>query len=960
MLRAKRPAALLRRTRLTVSQLEDRCTPTGVPTAWSAHGAGGGGSLFSPAFNPTNPSEIYVSSDMSQLFHTTDGGASWQDVDFRQMQGGHESRVQFTENPSIRYCLDYSTINGNDLVRTMKSTDGGQTWQPLPTDATNGNGAWYFIADPTNHNRLVVTDYSNVYFSADGGTTWATKYTDTTGAGIVLGGAFWDGSNVYLGTNDGLLVSTNGGSTFAVSSVGGLPAGQVILSFAGAKVGTTTRFLAVTAASGSVWGGVQGYDFGAGGENVATIDWGNASWSVRSLGNSTAWPLRAGMALNDLNTMYVAGSSDAGVPTVFKSSNGGSTWTSVLNTGSTQNVATGWSGYGGDRGWSYGQIAMGFEVDPADSTKAIITDYGFAHSTVDGGTTWQALYVNPADRNPVGSPTPTGHTYHDSGLDNTTSWSVAWADANHVIIGNSDVKAEYSADGGQKFGFGYTGDSYNSMFRVIKAGSGTLYAAVGSQHDLYQSTNLADGTLNGATGAVLFSTNQGATWQTLHSFGHEVAWVALDPNNSNVLYAAVVNSTTTIGGIWVTSNLSSGASSTWTELPTPTRTQGHPDTITVLNDGSVLASFSGRRTTTFTNSSGVFLYNPTTGTWADKSSSALDYWTKDVVVDPNDPTQNTWYAGVYGGWGGPAAGLGGLYKTTNRGTSWTLLTSGLDVESITFNPTAPTEAFMTTESQGLWYSSNMTASTPTFTQVASYSFRQPERVFFNPYNANEIWVTSFGGEVQVGTTAAAPTVAGVQVNDGSAQRSEVRSLAVTFSGPVTFAGGNANAAAAFQLNHVQTGDNVNLAASVSTNGSGQTVVTLTFLSTVVNTVNDTDPVSGSNGGQLSLNDGRYTLTIFSSAVTGTGGLALNGGGPSGNYVSPTDTQGGNGLHLYRLFGDVTGDGVVDLSDLTAFRNAYNTSIGNLAYLAYLDADNSGTIDLTDLTQFRNRYNASVY
>ncbi|HEX4589254.1 MAG TPA: hypothetical protein VH120_04955, partial [Gemmataceae bacterium] len=350
--------------RLSLLSLESRVTPSGVPTQWTVRGAGGGGSLFSPSFNPTNPSEIYVSSDMSQLFRTTNGGAGWQEVDFRQIQGGHESQVQFTENPSIRYCMDYSTINGSDLVRPSRSTDGGQTWQPLANDPT-GNGGFYFLADPTNHNRLVVTDYSNVYFSADGGQTWAVKHTAAnSGSGIVVAGAFWDGSNIYLGTNDGILASTNGGSTFSVASVGGVPTGQVMLSFAGAKVGTTTRFLAVTASSADVYGGVEGYDFGSGGQNVATLDWGQPNWTVRALGDSTAWPLRAGMALADINTMYVAGSNDAGVPTVFKSTNGGASWTSVLNTGSTQNVATGWSGSGGDRNWGYGQIALGFEVDP--------------------------------------------------------------------------------------------------------------------------------------------------------------------------------------------------------------------------------------------------------------------------------------------------------------------------------------------------------------------------------------------------------------------------------------------------------------------------------------------------------------------------------------------------------------------------------------------------------------------
>jgi hypothetical protein len=67
-----------------------------------------------------------------------------------------------------------------------------------------------------------------------------------------------------------------------------------------------------------------------------------------------------------------------------------------------------------------------------------------------------------------------------------------------------------------------------------------------------------------------------------------------------------------------------------------------------------------------------------------------------------------------------------------------------------------------------------------------------------------------------------------------------------------------------------------------------------------------------------------------------------------------------GLHLAYLFGDATGDGQVDLSDLTAFRGTYNAGTGNPAYVSYLDADNSGAIDLADLTEFRNRYNHSVF
>jgi hypothetical protein len=211
-------------------------------------------------------------------------------------------------------------------------------------------------------------------------------------------------------------------------------------------------------------------------------------------------------------------------------------------------------------------------------------------------------------------------------------------------------------------------------------------------------------------------------------------------------------------------------------------------------------------------------------------------------------------------------------------------------------------------------------------------------------DGNDVLLTS--------TSAPAPTVAGIQVNDGSAQRSEVRSITVTFSGPVTFAGGNA--AAAFQLTHLTDSSTVNLSDIVSTNSRGQTVVTLTFAGP------ETDAVSAQNGGVASLADGRYQLTILSANVTGSSGAALVGGGPNGNYVSPSDTYGGTGLHLYRLFGDVNGDGVVDPSDLNLFRSAFITNSSQASYISYLDADNSGAIDPTDLNQFRTRFNQNVF
>ena len=76
------------------------------------------------------------------------------------------------------------------------------------------------------------------------------------------------------------------------------------------------------------------------------------------------------------------------------------------------------------------------------------------------------------------------------------------------------------------------------------------------------------------------------------------------------------------------------------------------------------------------------------------------------------------------------------------------------------------------------------------------------------------------------TLTALPGVAAVQINDGSAQRSEVQSITVTFTDSVTFAGNNP--VAAFQLQSLTDSNNVALTAAVSTDGFNRTVVTLTF------------------------------------------------------------------------------------------------------------------------------------
>jgi hypothetical protein len=729
-----------------------------VPTQLVPRGPGGGGALFAPSFSPFSPGEMYLACDMSEVFHSTNYGTAWSVIDFWQIEGGRQAIVQFTSDPNVRFAIDLS----NDAMTPTESVDGGNTWRQLAGDPTYG-GAYALVADPGSTNRLIVSDYSDVYFSSDGGSTFDTEFTYAPdGNGLFVAGAFFDGANIYVGTAAGLLVSTNNGNTFALSSVGGIDTNnEVMFSFAGAKQGGTTRFFCTTMNPGDVYPGLTIEDVYSSYLNVYTLDWGRPNWSVATNGISPVDdPVFVAMAQNDISTAYIAGqqNDDYGYPALYKTTNGGMNWQLSWLVTNNQNVFTGWEGYHGDSDWGYGGGALGLAVAPNDSSKVAETDLGFVHLSTNGGASWQQAYVNPAGQNPTNENTPKGKNYQSVGLENTSCWWVTWADSNHIVAGYTDIKGAISADGGNSWSFGYSGDGYNTIYSCIKnPTTGILYAGTSSVHDMYQSTHLTDASIGNNSGAVLFSTNMGVTWQTMKNFACPVIWVELDPANTNRLFASVIATNMSVAGIYVSANIENGAAATWQRLAAPPRTQGHPFNIHPLKDGALVCTYSGRRAgdpQEFMASSGVFYSTNAGASWIDRSDATMDYWTMDLVVDPNDTAQNTWYVGVYSGWGGPPNGLGGLYKTTNRGLTWANLNNndGNSFSSCTFNPLNSNELYMTTETEGLWFSSNINAASPTLTQVAGYPFGQPERVFFNPYNSSEIWVTSFGNGIRVGST----------------------------------------------------------------------------------------------------------------------------------------------------------------------------------------------------------------
>ncbi len=178
-----------------------------------------------------------------------------------------------------------------------------------------------------------------------------------------------------------------------------------------------------------------------------------------------------------------------------------------------------------------------------------------------------------------------------------------------------------------------------------------------------------------------------------------------------------------------------------------------------------------------------------------------------------------------------------------------------------------------------------------------------------------------------GSLRVAPArVESVVVNDGSAQRSMVSSLTVTFDGPVTLDAG------AFELRR-QDGSLVGLTILTSL-VNGRTVAALTFAGA--------DVIGGS------LADGNYTLTVRSAQVHDRGGRELDGDGNGLPGGDRTDA-------FFRLYGDSDGDRDVDSFDRDLFRSAFHTTAGETGYLWYFDFDGDGDVDGRDNGQFSRRF-----
>jgi len=149
--------------------------PLGPTTSFS--GYSGIGRINCVAFHPTDLNTFWVGAAAGGLWRTTDNGASWTCLT-------DNNGVLAVSDISIP--ADYATSNtlyiatgdrdgwDNRSIGILKSTDGGNTWNPTALSFTIYEGRMVnrLLMDPTNNDILIAATTIGVYKTYDGGNTW--------------------------------------------------------------------------------------------------------------------------------------------------------------------------------------------------------------------------------------------------------------------------------------------------------------------------------------------------------------------------------------------------------------------------------------------------------------------------------------------------------------------------------------------------------------------------------------------------------------------------------------------------------------------------------------------------------------------------------------------------------------------------------------------------------------------
>ncbi len=805
-----------------------------VATDFTPSGISGGGRILSVTLNPEVPEKALAVCDMMGVYRTEDEGLSWRLIPTDRFAASARTRMQYAGSGTNQRIYGIKRrVWGSNKTRPAMSADGGMTWSELaePPNPSEVDQYYSMVVDPASTSaatqRLVVDNYTKLWFSATGGASW-TQIHQRSGSNpesVRLAGVAWDGQTIYVATNVGMFRSTNGGVNWNAYSVPGLPGGSQIVEFCGAKAGVAgamTLFATVIDSLGSFSNGSGKVEGWMNQYEVDEVDRYLGLFTVEVTGGSPAWvsrlsPIGLPFARIDVppfnsarpwaaTSRNVSGNNLGGI---YKGEVSGTAWAWTRSleggTASGDNVAvsTGYQGDGAILSWDWSYPTLGLDVSDSNPDRVIVSG-DLPYLTENGGSSWMQMFVNPATENAAGLSIPRPKAYHHSGLGVTTGHWLHWVSPDVMLGANTDVGLQRSPDGGVTWTTDYTPTNPNGLdtgnwYAMAKQpGTNRIYAALASINDFYEVDRLSDlEAVTGKSGDLRYSDDGGISWTPIvgtssglpgGKFPGPVVNVSVDTANPAHIYVSCAHAENVPLGLpWGGIYRSTNGGASWIKLPNPTGTQGRPLSIHVIGANELVTTFCARQDANgaHTASSGVFHSTDGGTTWVSRSASglAMAYYTRDLVVDPANSQR--WFVAVQSTRtntdnANPTYDLhGGVYRTDDKGATWTKIFTDLNVQtvngtaqpvnvgvqSVTYVPGQTPLLYVTTFNAGLWVSSNPNVGTPTFSRVTNFPFARTRRVFVDPYRTDgTIWVTTQGGGLWRGTVR--PTMTSSLLRNG--------------------------------------------------------------------------------------------------------------------------------------------------------------------------------------------------
>jgi photosystem II stability/assembly factor-like uncharacterized protein len=750
---------------------------------WGFIGPGGGGAMFNPAINPSDPDHVFVACDMTGSYVTYDGGKKWRMFNLKGV-----SRF-FVFDPE-----DGDLVYAGTSTRLFRSGDRGNTWHTLYPDPediltihTRGDHASEVVVtrdstitrikklsiDPDNSQDLYLLVEMNDERE------WSYKQTIPAKSSQVLlvsndAGENWKEESIFEFDADNVFIDATSPYQNRTLYVTGkenirarkdgdwskvdLPeqAGSINQYVHG--VDTKTGQHIIYAISGKSYFNPQGkmasgiYKTIDGGENWDRQEKGLVGYKARG----AADPEFRSIAISQYHpeTIYLSyaglifGKDSVGFG-VAKSSDYGDTWQLVWNdmyaNGQgivSPNRESGWLDERFGPGWGENPFHMG--VADHDPDICFATDFGRTIKTANGGNTWQQVYTNKLE----------GGGWISRGLQVTTGYMLAFDpfDPLHVFMADTDTGLMESFDGGKSwtsatFKNGVPRQWVNSTYWLLfdPEKKGKVWALMSRNHDLPRPKMWRHMNMSDYRGGVLVSNTGGKTWQvTSGDMGESAAThIIMDPESDlekRILYVCAFGKgvyKSEDGGIsWQQKNKG-------IEEPQPAAWR-----ITRRDDGELfLVVFRKRDDGSIGNEGDGALY---------RSSDGAESWVKmnmpegvngptSLIVDLDKPDHillSAW--GRYGADRFSCDIGGGIFLSEDDGATWSpVLTHDQHIHDLTVDPES-----------GTLYASGFNSSAyrsvdkgRTWLRIRGYNFKWGKRVQPDPADPDKIYIITFGGGV---------------------------------------------------------------------------------------------------------------------------------------------------------------------------------------------------------------------